>query len=124
MEATSIAMTDTAMPNGSGILIQSIFINAGILDAIKPKIKVVGLDPGQEQIAKGEIEIGFFNISEIRPFVKFAGAVPASLQQYTNYDAAVTTKSTAGEAAAALVNVIATSGSGEHWKSAGMQPSH
>jgi molybdate transport system substrate-binding protein len=122
MEATSIAMTDTAMPNGSGILIQSIFTSAGVMDAIKPKIRVG--DPGQEQIAKGEIEIGFFNISEIRPFVKFAGAVPASLQQYTNYDAAVTTKSTAGEAAAVLVKMIASSGSAEHWKSAGMEPAH
>jgi hypothetical protein len=54
--------------------------------------------------------------------VKFAGAVPAPLQQYTNYDAAVTTKSTAGEAAAALVKTIAASG--EHWKSAGMEPAH
>jgi molybdate transport system substrate-binding protein len=124
MEAASIAMTDTAMPNGSGILTQSIFTNSGVMDAIKTKIRVVGLDPGQEQIAKGEIEIGFFNISEIRPFVKFAGAVPASLQQYTSYDAAVTTKSTAGEAAAALVKMIATSGSAEHWKSAGMEPAH
>src|SRR6516164_4632706 len=108
--------------SGSGILTHSIFTNAGVMDAIKPKIKVVGLDPGQEQIAKGEIEIGFFNISEIRPFVKFAGAVPAPLQQYTNYDAAVTTKSTAGEAAAALVKTIAASA--EHWKSAGMEPAH
>jgi molybdate transport system substrate-binding protein len=124
MEAASIAMTDTAMPNGSGILTQNIFTNSGVMDAIKTKIRVVGLDPGQEQIAKGEIEIGFFNISEIRPFVKFAGAVPASLQQYTSYDAAVTTKSTAGEAAAALVKMIATSGSAEHWKSAGMEPAH
>src|SRR5262245_18826398 len=122
MQATSIVMTDTAMPNGSGILSHSIFTNAGVMDAIKPKIKVVGLDPGQEQIAKGEIEIGFFNISEIRPFVKFVGAVPAPLQQYTNYDAAVTTKSTAGEAAAALVKTIAASG--EYWKSAGMEPAH
>jgi ABC-type molybdate transport system substrate-binding protein len=122
MQATSIAMTDTAMPNGSGILTHSIFTNAGLMEAIKPKIRIVGLDPGQEQIAKGEIEIGFFNISEIRPFVKFAGAVSAPLQQYTNYEAAVTTKSTAGEAAAALVKTIAASA--EHWKSAGMEPAH
>jgi molybdate transport system substrate-binding protein len=124
MEAKSIAMTDTAMPNGSGVLTQGIFNNAGVMDAIKPKVKVVGLDPGQEQIAKGEIEMGFFNISEIRPSVKFAGAVPAPLQQYTNYDAVVTAKSTAGEAAAALVKMIASSGSAERWKSVGMEPAH
>ena len=124
MDAKSIAMTDTAMPNGSGILTQLIVNDAGVMEAIKSKIKVVGLDPGQEQIAKGEIEIGFFNISEIRPFVKFAGAVPGSLQKYTNYDAAVTTKSTATQAAAALVRMIASPTSAEHWKSAGMEPAH
>jgi ABC-type molybdate transport system substrate-binding protein len=94
------------------------------MDASKPKIKVVDLDPGQQQIAKGAIEIGLFNISEIRPFVKLAGPVPGSLQQYTNYDAAVTTKSTANQAAAALVRMIASPTSAEHWKSAGMEPAH
>jgi molybdate transport system substrate-binding protein len=124
LEAKSIAMTNTAMPNGSGVLTQIIFKNAGVMDAIKPKIKVVDLDPGQQQIAKGAIEIGLFNISEIRPFVKLAGPVPGSLQQYTNYDAAVTTKSTATQAAAALVRMIASPTSAEHWKSAGMEPAH
>ena len=124
MDAKSIAMTDTTMPNGSGILTQTIFKNSGVMDAIKPKIKVVGLDPGQQQIAKGEIEIGFFNISEIRPFVKYGGPVPAPLQQYTNYDAAVTAKATAPDDAATLVKMIASIPAQEHWKSAGMEPVH
>jgi molybdate transport system substrate-binding protein len=124
MDAKSIAMTDTSMPNGSGILTQAIFQNTGVLDAIKPKIKVVGIDPGQQQIAKGEIEIGFFNISEIRPFVKYGGAVPAPLQQYTAYDAAVTAKTTVPDVAAALVKVIASDPAQDHWKSAGMEPVH
>jgi molybdate transport system substrate-binding protein len=122
MDAKSIAVTDATMPNGSGILTQAILQNSGVMDAIKPKIKVVGLDPGQQQIAKGEIEIGFFNISEIRPFVKYGGPVPAPLQQYTNYDAAVTAKATAPDDAATLVKMIASIPAREHWKSAGMEP--
>jgi molybdate transport system substrate-binding protein len=121
-DAKSIAMTDPATPNGSGVLTEAIFAKAGVMDAIKPKIKVVGLDPGQQQIAKGEIEIGFFNISEIRPFVKFGGAVPAPLQQYTNYDVAVTAKAPAPDAAAALAKMIAGDYAHDHWKSAGMEP--
>jgi molybdate transport system substrate-binding protein len=121
MDAKSIAMTDTAMPNGSGGLTQAIFESSGVMDAIKPKIKVVGLDPGQQQIAKGEIEIGFFNISEIRPFVKFGGPVPAPLQQYTNYDAAVTAKTTEPDAAAALVKMIASAPAQVRWKAAGLE---
>jgi molybdate transport system substrate-binding protein len=124
MNAKSIAMTSTDMPNGSGGVTQTIFTKAGVMDAIKPKLKVVGLDPGQEQIAKGDIELGFFNISEIRPFVKFSGAVPAPLQEYTSYDAAMTTKSTAGEPASALVKMISSAGAAERWKSAGMEPAH
>jgi len=49
-----------------------------MLDEFKPKLNIVGLDPGQQQTAKGEIEIGFFTISEIRPFVKFGGAAPVA----------------------------------------------
>jgi molybdate transport system substrate-binding protein len=123
-DAKSIAMTDTAMPNGSGVLTKAIFEKAGVMDAIKPKIKVVGLDPGQQQIAKGEIEIGFFNISEIRPFVKFGGAVPAPLQQYTDYDVAVPAKAPTPDAAAALVKMIAGDYAADHWKSAGMEPTN
>jgi molybdate transport system substrate-binding protein len=124
LAAKSIAMTDTAMPNGSGVLTQAIFERSGVLDEIKPKIKVVGLDPGQQQIAKGEIAIGFFNISEIRPFVKFGGPVPAPLQRYTNYDAAVTAKATEPEAAGALVKLIAGASEQANWKAAGMEPLH
>ena len=115
-------MTDGAMPNGSGVLTQAIFEKAGVIDAIKPKLKVVGLDPGQQQIAKGEIEIGFFNISEIRPFVKFGGAVPASLQQYTNYEVAVPVKAPTPDAAAGLAKVIGSAAAQAHLQSAGMEP--
>ena len=73
------------------------------MDALKPKLKVVGLDPGQEMIAKGELELGLMNASEVRSFVKFAGPVPAPLQDYTNYEAALTaTASPEGPARALL----------------------
>jgi len=120
--AKSIAMTDTAMPNGSGGLTQAIFEKAGVVDVVKPKLKVVGLDPGQEQIAKGEIEIGFFNNSEIRPFVKYAGSVPAPLQQYTVYEAALSAKAPPSDAAAALLKVIESSDA--QWTAARLEPQH
>lgn len=122
MEAKSIAMTNPAMPNGSGVVTEAILVNAGLMDAVKAKLKVVDLDPGQEQIAKGEIEIGFFNISEIRPFVKFVGAVPAPLQRYTDYDTAVGAKATSGDAATALARMIASAGASAHWKAGGLEP--
>ncbi len=122
LNAKSIAVGDPAMPNGSGILIQAILQNSGVMDDIRPKLQVVGLDPGQQQIAKGEIEIGFFNISEIRPFVKFGGPVPEPMQRYTDYEAAVTTKATEADAAAALLKMLVSGQEQPQWKSSGLEP--
>jgi len=120
MAASSIVVTDPAMPNASGALTQRILTEAGIMDAIKGKVKVIGLDPGQEAISKGEMELGFFNISEVRPYVKYVGPVPAPLQKYTTYEAAVTAK--ANEPAAAFVRTLASAGSAPRWKEAGLEP--
>jgi molybdate transport system substrate-binding protein len=122
MAANVIVITDPAMPNASGIVTQHILEDAGIMDAIKSKVKVIGLDPGQQAISKGEADIGFFNISEVRDYVAYAGPVPAPLQKYTTYQAAVTTKAAAPDAAAAFVKMLASAGAAERWKSAGLEP--
>lgn len=122
MAAKSIGVGDPAMPNGSGVVIQRILAASGIMGAINDKVKVVGLDPGQEMIAKGELELGLMNASEVRSFVKFAGHVPAPLQDYTNYEAAITTKTSASDAASALVQMIVSEGAAQHWKAARMEP--
>ena len=122
MSAKSIVVTDPAMPNASGALTQRILNEAGVMDAIKDKVKVIGLDPGQEAISKGEYELGFFNISEVRPYVKYAGPVPAPLQKFTTYEAAVSAKASATESAAAFVRLLASPAMAERWKQAGMEP--
>jgi molybdate transport system substrate-binding protein len=120
--AKSIGVGDPAVPNGSGVVIQRILAASGIMDAIKPKLKVVGLDPGQEMIAKGELELGLMNASEVRPFVKFAGPVPAPLQDYTSYEVALTTKASASGAALAFAQFISSPAAAQHWKAARMEP--
>jgi molybdate transport system substrate-binding protein len=121
LAAKSIGVGDPAVPNGSGVVIQRILAASGIMDTIKPKVKVVGLDPGQELIAKGEIELGLMNASEVRTFVKFAGPVPAPLQDYTNYEAALTTKAAETGAALALAQFIGSQAAAQHWKAARME---
>jgi len=119
--AKSIGVGDPAVPNGSGVVIQRILAASGIMDTIKPKVKVVGLDPGQELIAKGEIELGLMNASEVRTFVKFAGPVPAPLQDYTNYEVALTTGAAESGAALALAQFIGGAAAAQHWKTARME---
>jgi molybdate transport system substrate-binding protein len=121
LDAKSIGVGDPAVPNGSGVVIQRILAASGIMDTIRPKVKVVGLDPGQEMIAKGELELGLMNASEVRTFVKFAGPVPAPLQDYTNYEVALTTKAAASGAALALAQFIGSQAAVQHWKTARME---
>jgi molybdate transport system substrate-binding protein len=122
MAANVIVITDPTMPNASGIVTQHILEDAGIMDAIKSKVKPIGLDPGQQAISKGEADIGFFNISEVRDYVTYAGPVPAPLQKYTTYQAALTAKAAAPDAAAAFVKMLASASSAERWKSGGLEP--
>ena len=121
LAAKSIGVGDPAVPNGSGVVIQRILAASGIMDTIKPKVKVVGLDPGQELIAKGELELGLMNASEVRTFVKFAGPVPAPLQDYTAYEVALTAKS-ASPAALAFAQFVGGPAAAQHWKTARMEP--
>jgi hypothetical protein len=61
---------------------------------------------GGELVAKGEVELGFFNLSEIPKAVTVAGALPGPLQGYTLYEAAVLSKGSTDQAATAFVKYI------------------
>jgi molybdate transport system substrate-binding protein len=122
MGAKNIIYTDPSTPNASGANTQHILTNAGLLDTVKAKGKEDGLATGRERIAKGEYEMGFFNVSEaLAPGVVLAGPVPAPLQQYLNYEAAVLKTAGAKNEAAAFTKFISAKTAGERWKSAGME---
>jgi molybdate transport system substrate-binding protein len=70
-------------------------------------------------IARGEVEMGLFNISEATiPGVVVAGAVPAPLQEYTTYDAAVMGNAANKDGAAAFVKFVTGKGAAATWKAA------
>jgi molybdate transport system substrate-binding protein len=93
MAARNIIYTDPATPNGSGVVTMRILAAAGLTDAVKAKGRQEGLGPGRELIAKGEYEMGLFNMSEVTvPGVVLAGPIPAPLQDYTKYEGAVFAK--------------------------------
>lgn len=121
-DAKSIIYTDPTGPNASGANTQHILVNAGLLDEVKRKGVQEGLGAGREKIAKGEAEIGFFNVSEARaPGVELGGPVPAPLQQYINYDAAVLKSAAARNEAEAFVKFISSKTASARWQSAGLE---
>ncbi len=98
LAAKSIAYGDPALPNQSGEVTVRILTKAGILDAVKPKLRAAGLAPGLAMVAKGEVDLALFNQVELPKGVRLAGPVPVPLQDYTFYEAAVLAKGAAPEA--------------------------
>ncbi len=124
MAAKSIVHGDPTLPNQSGEKAQKILANAGILDAVKPKLQIAGLADGQALIAKGEVEIGLFNLSEIADGkgVKTAGPVPAPFQLVTTYEGALMSDGSVPEAARAFIRFLASADARDKWVAAKLEP--
>jgi molybdate transport system substrate-binding protein len=116
LNADSIALTNNANPNGSGIQTEKILGYAGVYDEVMAKATVQGLGDGKRLIAAGERELGLFNASEaIAPGVVYVGPVPPVWQLYTNYDVAIFSDSSIKEAAADYVAFLASPAAQANW---------
>ncbi len=67
LAAKSLTYSDPAIPNLAGGVAATVLGKAGILDALKPKIKYADLGVGADLIKSGEIEMGFFKTARSCP---------------------------------------------------------
>ena len=106
--AKTVAYIDPASGGSSGIYLTGLFEKLGIAADIKPKAKLKQGGYVADLIASGEAELGLHQISEILPVkgVKLAGPLPAEIQNYTTYAAAVSTDAKQPEAARALIKLL------------------
>ena len=124
LDAKTITYSNSTGGGLSGINAQKVLVNLGLTDAVKAKTKLSGsLADGQALIAKGEIDLGLFNLSEIprAPGVVRAGPVPAAVEVYINYDSAVPVTNTAPEAALALLKYFQRPAARPIWDKAGLE---
>ena len=121
LDAKAITYSDSATGGLSGINAAKVLANLGIADAVKAKSKIVA--NGRELIAKGEVDIGLYNLSEIAryPSVVAAGPVPEAVQVYINYEAAVPATNAAPEPALALLKYFSRAASRSVWTNAGLE---
>jgi len=123
LAARSIVHPDPRGGGFTGAHIAKMIEQMGIAEAVKPKVKLMfAIGGGVAAVAKGEVEIGLFNISEILPVpgATLAGALPAELQSYITFAGAVHVDSAAPEAAAAYLKMLASAR--EAWKVGGFDP--
>jgi molybdate transport system substrate-binding protein len=125
LAATSIVHGDPTLPNQSGEKAEKVLANAGLLDALKPKIQIVaGQAASQEKVAKGEVELGLYNVSEIPEGkgLKLAGPVPPPLQINTTYEGALMSDGAVPEAARAFLRFLTEPEARPKWVAAKLEP--
>ena len=108
LAAKSVAYSDSA----SGVYVSTeLFQKLGIADQMKDKARMIPATPVGEIVAKGEAEIGFQQISELKPVkgIDIVGPLPAELQKITVFSAGIATSSKEPEAGKALIKFLTTS---------------
>lgn len=119
LKAESIGISSGA----SGRYLEQLFQKLGVADQIKQKIKPSGAQIG-DLIARGDIELGFQQVTELvhAKGLQYLGPLPAEVQGYTIWSAAVHTGSKEPEAAEAFVKALSAPEAAAAIRSSGMEP--
>jgi molybdate transport system substrate-binding protein len=122
LEARSIVHPDPQGGGFTGAHLARMIATMGIADEVKPKLTLLfAIGGGVAAVAKGDAQIGLFNISEILPVkgVKLVGPLPQELQSYITFSGAIHAGSTAPEPAQAYLQALADRGARDAWKAGG-----
>jgi molybdate transport system substrate-binding protein len=121
LSAKSVAYSDSA----SGVYISTeMFRKLGIDDQMKDKARMIPATPVGEIVAKGEAELGFQQISELKPVagIDIVGPLPANLQKITVFSAGIASASKEPEAAKALIKFLSSPVANAEIIKSGMEP--
>jgi molybdate transport system substrate-binding protein len=121
LAAKSIAYSDSA----SGVYISSqLFRSLGIADQVAGKAKMIPAEPVGAVVARGDAELGFQQISELKPIkgIDLVGPLPPEVQQYTVFAAALVTRSDQPDDARALLQFLASPQAAPAIADSGMEP--
>jgi molybdate transport system substrate-binding protein len=121
LAARSVAYSDSA----SGVYVSTeMFKKLGIEDEMKAKAKMIPATPVGEIVAKGEAEIGFQQISELKPVagIDIVGPVPDDLQKITIFSAGIATVAREPEAGKTLIRFLGSAAAHDTIVGSGLDP--
>ena len=122
MRARAITHSDPQTPSGRHIA--AMLAQMGVTDT--PERKIVprsAIGGGAEFIAKGEVEIGLYLLSEVLTTkgTAVAGMLPEALQNHVVYTGAILSDSASPDAAAEFIKFVADPSKQEQWKATGFE---
>ncbi|MGY4306688.1 molybdate transport system substrate-binding protein [Bradyrhizobium sp. USDA 4369] len=119
--AKTIAYSDSA----SGVYVSTeMFDRLGIREEMKGKARMIPATPVGEIVAQGEAEIGFQQISELKPVkgIDIVGPLPAGLQKITVFSAGIATNAREPEAGKALIKFLGSPDARKTIAESGLDP--
>jgi molybdate transport system substrate-binding protein len=123
LAARSVAYIDPKAGGSSGIYFDGLLDRLGIAGEVRPKARLKQGGYVAELVASGEAEVAVHQISEIVPVkgVVLVGPLPAEVQNFTTYTAAIGADARDAAAAKALVERLAGPAAGPILKTKGME---
>jgi len=124
LNAKSLMYTDPKAGGASGVHFAKVIERLGIADAVNAKTRLNSGGFNAEFVARGEIELGIQQVSEIVPVkgAELAGIFPDELQQVTTFAAAVCTHAPQPEAAKELLAFLKSAAAVRVIEANGMEP--
>ena len=123
LAARSVAYIDPKAGGSSGIYFDGLLDRLGIAGEVRPKARLKQGGYVADLVAAGEAEVAVHQISEIVPVkgVVLVGPLPAEVQNFTTYTAAIGANARDAAAAKALVERLAGPAAGPILKTKGME---
>ena len=121
LSAKSIAYSDSA----SGVYISSeLFQRLGIANEVAGKSRMIPAEPVGLVVARGEAEIGFQQISELKPIagIDLLGPLPSEVQKVTIFAAGIVVGAEEPDAGKALIAFLASPGAAKAIMDSGLEP--
>ena len=107
LKARSIAYSDSA----SGTYVSRVMIpKLGLADALKDKIHMIPAEPVGNVVARGEAEMGFQQLSELKPIegIQVVGIIPEEVQLVTQFSAGIVKGAKNPQGAQALLKFLSS----------------
>ena len=125
LRSKSVAYTDPAKGGLSGVVAGRAIERLGIADQMKGKTILVSGAQAPELVAKGEVELGISQASEIVPVsgAQIVGPLPGEFATTTIFAGAVAADSRSPEAAKKFLEFLTTRDASATFKAKGFEPS-
>jgi molybdate transport system substrate-binding protein len=121
LAAKTVAYSDSA----SGVYVSTeMFDKLGIADAMKDKARKIPATPVGEIVARGDAELGFQQIAELRPVpgIDIVGQLPPDLQKITVFSAGIASAAREPDAGRALIKFLASPAARDALINSGLDP--